>query len=58
LTACAGGVTRSRPSAGDYNRQQLSIRGEDLRSLAVVMSCEQSELVEMLEEAGLLQSGT
>jgi transcriptional regulator with XRE-family HTH domain len=43
---------------GDYNRQQLSIRGEDLRSLAVVMSCDQAELVELLEEAGLLQSGS
>lgn len=43
---------------GDYNRERLSIRGEDLRALGVILDCDTDELVEMLQTAGLLDAAT
>lgn len=42
---------------GDYNRDQLSIRGDDLRALSVILSTDAEGLVEALDEAGVLRSG-
>lgn len=39
---------------GDYNRQLLSIRGDDLRALAAVMETSPDALVEELATAGVL----
>lgn len=39
---------------GDYNRQLLSIRGEDLRALAVILDVDEDELVGELRNAGVL----
>lgn len=39
---------------GDYNRQLLSIRGDDLRALAVIMETSPEELVDELRHAGVL----
>lgn len=39
---------------GDYNRQLLSVRGEDLRALAVILDVEEDELVDELQAAGVL----
>lgn len=40
---------------GDYNRDQLSIRGEDLRALSVIMDTDPEDLVRSLDEAGVLR---
>ena len=43
---------------GDFNRRVLSVRGDDLRALAVIQDCSSDELLEQLEEVGaLLQDG-
>jgi transcriptional regulator with XRE-family HTH domain len=43
---------------GDFNRRVLSVRGDDLRALAVIQDCSSDELIEQLEEVGaLLQDG-
>jgi transcriptional regulator with XRE-family HTH domain len=42
---------------GDYNRQLLSIRGDDLRALAVIMDTSPDALVEELRLAGVLVEG-
>lgn len=39
---------------GDYNRQQLSVRGDDLRALAVILSISPDDLLEELRGAGVL----
>lgn len=39
---------------GDYNRQLLSIRGDDVRALAVIMDTTPDELVDELHAAGAL----
>ena len=39
---------------GDYNRQVLSVRGEDLRALAVIQERTVDELIEELDAAGAL----
>ncbi len=39
---------------GDYNRQMLSIRGEDVRALAVIMDTSPDDLVDELRSAGVL----
>ncbi len=39
---------------GDYNRQLLSMRGDDLRALAVIMDTTPDSLVEELRTAGVL----
>lgn len=43
---------------GDYNRDQLSLRGEDLRALGVIMDREPQDLVESLRESGVLRGDT
>lgn len=40
---------------GDYNRELLSIRGDDLRALAVIMNTEPEGLLEILDQAGALR---
>ena len=42
---------------GDYNRQLLSVRGDDLRALAVILDVEEENLVEELRAAGMLSEG-
>ena len=42
---------------GDYNRQMLSIRGEDVRALAVIMNTSPDDLVDALRDAGVLAEG-
>lgn len=42
---------------GDYNRQVLSIRGEDLRALAVIINASTEELLERLREEELVADG-
>lgn len=42
---------------GDYNRQLLSIRGDDLRALAVIMDASTDALVDELRAAGVLAEG-
>ncbi len=39
---------------GDYNRQLLSIRGEDLRALAIIMNSNPQHLIEDLRVSGIL----
>ena len=39
---------------GDFNRRVLSVRGDDLRALAVIQDCSSDELLEQLGEAGAL----
>jgi transcriptional regulator with XRE-family HTH domain len=39
---------------GDYNRQQLSVRGDDLRALAVILSLSPDDLLDELRRAGVL----
>ena len=39
---------------GDYNRQMLSVRGDDLRAMAIVMETTPESLLEELEEQGVL----
>lgn len=39
---------------GDYNRQMLSLRGEDVRALAIVMETSEEELLEELRDFGAL----
>lgn len=39
---------------GDYNRQLLSIRGDDLRALAVIMESTPQVLIEDMRVAGIL----
>lgn len=39
---------------GDFNRRVLSVRGDDLRALAVIQDCSSDELLEQLHEAGAL----
>lgn len=39
---------------GDYNRQILSVRGEDLRALAVIMDTSEDGLLELLRTYGVL----
>ena len=39
---------------GDYNRQVLSIRGDDLRALSVILDTTPDQLVDTLREAGVL----
>ena len=43
---------------GDYNRQLLSIRGDDLRALAIILETSPDSLVEELREAGVLVEGS
>ncbi|GGI03942.1 transcriptional regulator [Egicoccus halophilus] len=40
---------------GDFNRRVLSVRGDDLRALAVIQDVPPDELVERLRELGVLQ---
>jgi transcriptional regulator with XRE-family HTH domain len=40
---------------GDYNRELLSVRGDDLRALAVIMATEPEQLLEILDGAGVLR---
>lgn len=42
---------------GDFNRQVLSIRGEDLRALAVIHDSTPDQLVEELRTSGVVQAG-
>jgi transcriptional regulator with XRE-family HTH domain len=42
---------------GDFNRRVLSLRGEDLRALAVIQGTAPDDLVAMLRELGVLQEG-
>lgn len=39
---------------GDYNRQQLSVRGDDLRALAVILAISPDDLLDELRLAGVL----
>lgn len=39
---------------GDYNRRMLSVRGDDLRALAVIQDCSTDELLERLRTVGAL----
>lgn len=39
---------------GDYNRQMLSVRGDDLRALAVIMDSDEEGMIEELRMAGVL----
>jgi transcriptional regulator with XRE-family HTH domain len=39
---------------GDYNRRMLSVRGDDLRALAVIQDCSSDELLEQLRAVGAL----
>lgn len=40
---------------GDYNRKVLSVRGDDLRALAVIHDARPEELLAELAEAGILR---
>lgn len=40
---------------GDYNRELLSVRGDDLRAMAVIAAMDQEELLAQLREAGALR---
>jgi transcriptional regulator with XRE-family HTH domain len=42
---------------GDFNRQVLSVRSDDLRALAVIMGTTPDALVRELREAGILHEG-
>lgn len=39
---------------GDYNRQLLSIRAEDVRAMAIIMDCGPEDLVDDLRVSGIL----
>ncbi len=39
---------------GDYNRQVLSVRGDDLRALAVIMDTTEDGLIDLLRTSGVL----
>ncbi len=39
---------------GDFNRRMLSVRGDDLRALAVIQDCSSDELLDRLRAAGAL----
>jgi len=39
---------------GDFNRQMLSVRGDDMRALAVIMATTPDELITMLRAEGVL----
>jgi transcriptional regulator with XRE-family HTH domain len=39
---------------GDFNRRMLSVRGDDLRALAVIQDCSSDDLIERLREVGAL----
>ncbi len=39
---------------GDYNRQILSVRGDDLRALAIIMDTTESGLIELLLAHGII----
>lgn len=39
---------------GDFNRQVLSVRADDLRALAVIMGSSPDELLDHLRESGIL----
>lgn len=43
---------------GDYNRQLLSVRGDDVRALAIIMNTTPDELIEQLRVAGVLVEAT
>lgn len=47
-------VTSVQVQRGDYNGQVLTLRRDDLRSLAIVLGLESDDLVEVLENRGLL----
>lgn len=40
---------------GDFNRRVLSVRGEDVRALAVIHEASPDELIDELRELGVLQ---
>lgn len=40
---------------GDYNRDQLSIRGDDLRALTVILETDAEGLIQALGDAGVLR---
>lgn len=42
---------------GDFNRQVLSVRADDLRALAVIMGTSQDTLVDELRQEGILAEG-
>ncbi|MTV26020.1 transcriptional regulator [Nitriliruptoraceae bacterium ZYF776] len=42
---------------GDYNQRVLSIRGEDLRALAIIQNRDVDSLTTALDEVGVLVSG-
>ena len=42
---------------GDYNRDQLSIRGDDMRALSVILETDTDGLLAALGEAGVLRDG-
>ena len=39
---------------GDFNRRMLSMRGDDLRAMAVIQDCSGDELLEQLRSVGAL----
>lgn len=39
---------------GDFNRRMLSVRGDDLRALAVIQDCSSEDLLERLRAVGAL----
>lgn len=39
---------------GDYNRQMLSVRGDDLRAIAVILESTPDRIIEELRDAGVL----
>jgi transcriptional regulator with XRE-family HTH domain len=39
---------------GDFNRRMRSVRGDDLRALAVIQDCSSDDLIERLREVGAL----
>jgi transcriptional regulator with XRE-family HTH domain len=55
LARFAGAIQSQR---GDYNNKVLSIRGEDLRSLAIIYNLSEGELTERLIEWGVLAPDT
>lgn len=42
---------------GDFNRRVLSVRGDDLRALAVIQDLSPDDLLEQLRELGVLHQG-
>ena len=43
---------------GDFNRRMLSVRGDDLRALAVIQDCSSDELLDQLRTVGALYPET